>query len=81
MKIDFSQMHCGRDAVIDQMAEYIDVAAERGYVSIGCCKLVNVEPKAAKSNYDFFLCDKDGRTKGIDTPAELKQILSQWWYL
>jgi hypothetical protein len=87
MQIDFSQMHCGRDAVIDRMTKLIDLAAERGAVSIdGILALVSrnlfvaENPNAEISNHEFFVCDK-GRQVGIDTPEELKQILSQWGYL
>lgn len=81
MQIDFSQMHCGRDEVRERMVEYIDIAAERGYVAIGCCWLINVNPEVARSNHEFFVRDKDGRMAGINTPEELKQILSDWGYL
>jgi len=85
--IDFSQMHCGRDEVRERMERHIDLAAERGAVSVdGILALVSrnlfiaENPNAEISSHECFVSDSE-RTKGIDTPEELKQILSQWGYL
>jgi hypothetical protein len=96
MKIDFSQMHCGRDAVLKQMEELIDASAGCGAVIINpdsvfgsgssmaillvSRKFLSKGPVEKLSNHEFFVCD-EGRQVGIDTPEELKQILSQWGYL
>jgi len=94
--IDFSQMHCGRDEVLEQMDELIDASAGCGVVIINTDsvfgsggsmaillvsrKFLSSGPVEKLSNHEFFVCDED-RQVGIDTPEELKQILSQWGYL
>jgi len=90
-------MHCGRNAVLEQMAELIDASAGCGAVIINPAdsvfgsggsmaillvsrKFLSSGPVEKLSNHEFFVCDED-RQVGIDTPEELKQILSQWGYL